>query len=1197
MATTDTTTTEPSFTLTSHNTALAIIPPSQLWAPIDHLRCLYDKAYVKWPPHINLLYPFIPPTSLELLSSTSLQPSSSPFNLTLDTPGVFEHKHSNTIYLTCSSLDQQEKVKELRRDILQGLGVVDGGGGQQQFKMHLSVAQTDDSSTAAHKFLIEKVKTLPLLEWEVKELVILKRERDAERGGDVMKLWGKINIVNGEVTKLGDGEKETFYSQEDIDEAGAAAAKEMKAVYYDEELCRWVSFYREDLLHEDDEDNDENTLKISSYNVLAEFEYPPPKKRYQSLVANILSSEAEADILILQEVTDHFLDYLLSDSGIQDKYPYSSHGPPSQDDCLPLQSFLNVVVLSNRPFGLESFTSLRRKHKGAVIIRFFVGGGGGKEVVLGGVHLTRGLNDGAVVAKKGDITKLIGVLEKRGEKNKGWVIVGDFNLPSSKESIKVALEKGNISENTIGHLRSLEEEVFEAAGWEDVGKEEGKVTWDPEINGLAKGLSEGNEVWPQRYDRVYVRGGGVLKVVGFNLFGNIEGEDGGGFASDHWGVRCVLEVGEFDDYEEEEEEKAVQQPSGEINKLVVPVEFQEANGSLAEAGSVDRCLTELSVIPGEEETEIRKGAFELLKSVILDTWATDSSNPKSQPAVVVVPVGSYALGVWTSASDIDVLVIGPFTAHTFFSLASKRLRKAAAQGIKILRRVRANTGTMLELEVSGIRMDLQFCPATSVAKRWPEVLKSPASDPVWSLHSQTLNKLKAIRDIDHIQRTIPCLPTFQLAHRLIKTWAKSRGIYTARFGFLSGIQIALLLSRLYKLLSLTHPSPTNIPVESLLTTFFAHYSTFPFSTHQAFDPTFHTTRIPYTRVPSREPLAILGYFPPMLNTAASSSIPSLRTLTNELLLAHQSLSSSPSTTWKSFLLTPPQTPFLTQYKSYISLSLQYWSLSPTKGLSYLNWFESRCVSLLVDLNRRAPLLHARIWPARFIEQSELQNPDEDTLQGRAYRGCYLIGLDKLPESSSESLKPSLAALRNILPRFEDSIKRDTKYFDPSTKWFSATLINQSDLAKMDLVVDKSEWAETNAGEDDSDSDEDSEEEEQQESYSQEEEADGRQEGESWESAKRLVAIADLRTDKTKKFRTASDVINRIRWDASLDSGDFVVGYEDRFLGAQEKELDEWKGEQTDEEFIPQHRILYFKRKSDGRIVWDRRTRWDEIFEN
>ncbi len=47
----------------SYETALCIVPPRQLWAPVDRLRALYDKAYEKWPPHVNLVYPFVRPES------------------------------------------------------------------------------------------------------------------------------------------------------------------------------------------------------------------------------------------------------------------------------------------------------------------------------------------------------------------------------------------------------------------------------------------------------------------------------------------------------------------------------------------------------------------------------------------------------------------------------------------------------------------------------------------------------------------------------------------------------------------------------------------------------------------------------------------------------------------------------------------------------------------------------------------------------------------------------------------------------------------------------------------------------------------------------------------------------------------------------------------------------------------------------
>lgn len=50
----------------------------------------------------------------------------------------------------------------------------------------------------------------------------------------------------------------------------------------------------------------------------------------------------------------------------------------------------------------------------------------------------------------------------------------------------------------------------------------------------------------------------------------------------------------------------------------------------------------------------------------------------------------------------------------------------------------------------------------------------------------------------------------------------------------------------------------------------------------------------------------------------------------------------------------------------------------------------------------------------------------------------------------------------------------------------------------------------------------------------------------------------------------------------------------------EMDVSAWKGgvaDVTDEEWIPQHRIMYFRMKGDeeGRRVWDRATRLDRLF--
>ena len=81
------------------------------------------------------------------------------------------------------------------------------------------------------------------------------------------------------------------------------------------------------------------------------------------------------------------------------------------------------------------------------------------------------------------------------------------------------------------------------------------------------------------------------------------------------------------------------------------------------------------------------------------------------------------------------------------------------------------------------------------------------------------------------------------------------------------------------------------------------------------------------------------------------------------------------------------------------------------------------------------------------------------------------------------------------------------------------------------------------------------------------------------------------------LRPAKDVLDRLRWDPDpgYAASDYIVVYEDRFLGPQELALAAWTADTTDEEFIPQHRILRFKRKADGLVIWDREKRVDLVF--
>lgn len=486
-------------------------------------------------------------------------------------------------------------------------------------------------------------------------------------------------------------------------------------------------------------------------------------------------------------------------------------------------------------------------------------------------------------------------------------------------------------------------------------------------------------------------------------------------------------------------------------------------------------------------------------------------------------------------------------------------------------------------------------------------MRRPARDPVFALPPQTLSKLKPVRDIFYLRRSIPDLTQYRVAHLLIKAWAKSRGLYGAKYGLLGGINIAVLLVPVCKVL--VHKAGS-VSVADILVSFFHHYARIDWKTHMVFDPFFHTA-LNYRRS-STEPFCLLGWHPPVLNTALNSSLPTVQTISSELQRGADLLSEA-DITWDRFLgskdpssseeeiIEQGASDFVKSYKKYIRIDINYWGSSSKKRHEFVGWVESRCVMLLVgkfqplqlfhnmtltliiELGRKVPEASARIWPQRFLSGTANTAPDNE--EGLEYNGCYLVGLEWRGQDQAEG------NLQTALTNFENRLRGDVNHFDSNTSWVAATAVGSQELEGLGLdrsLIGENAGAGGDFSDDEDDEDDDEEEEE-------ELEIEEEQKPTKRDSKNRTVPVLSSSGAAAPKLRTALDVMNRLRWDPNMDSDDYIIGYEDRFTGTCEKPLEMWKTDQTDEEFIPQHRILYFKRRNDGAIVWERRTRTDEIF--
>ncbi len=102
----------------THRTAVVIIPPDDLWPPIQALRHAYDRHFRRWMPHITLIYPFRPKTAFERIAPVLARVcrTMAPFEVRLGRFGFFVHgAHSATFYL---APEPSGAIKVLHRALL-----------------------------------------------------------------------------------------------------------------------------------------------------------------------------------------------------------------------------------------------------------------------------------------------------------------------------------------------------------------------------------------------------------------------------------------------------------------------------------------------------------------------------------------------------------------------------------------------------------------------------------------------------------------------------------------------------------------------------------------------------------------------------------------------------------------------------------------------------------------------------------------------------------------------------------------------------------------------------------------------------------------------------------------------------------------------------------------------------------------------
>lgn len=185
-----------------HRSALVLIPPEELWAPIQRLRAVHDTHADRWMPHVSLLYGFVPEEHFEAAAALASEALASfePFTVWFEKLDLFRHRGSCTLWARPDTRPP-ERLRELQRALQSAFPLCDEQGRHSKtgFTPHLTLGQADNRRAA--ETLAAWQRDWRPFEFEVREVQLISR-----RGQEPFEVRYTVSLGGGWKKRGGGGD-------------------------------------------------------------------------------------------------------------------------------------------------------------------------------------------------------------------------------------------------------------------------------------------------------------------------------------------------------------------------------------------------------------------------------------------------------------------------------------------------------------------------------------------------------------------------------------------------------------------------------------------------------------------------------------------------------------------------------------------------------------------------------------------------------------------------------------------------------------------------------------------------------------------------------------------------------------------------------------------------------------------------------